>query len=67
MLTSAALFIAQFGAHKIRRVLTAKRKTGALERIRPASLGTAAHFSKALGQASILEVINIIDKEEETR
>ena len=63
MLTGAALFIAQVGAHKIRRVLTRKRKTGALERIRPDSVGTAAHFSKALGQASILEVINFIDKE----
>ena len=63
MLTSAALFIAQVGAHKIRTVLTTKRKNGALERIRPASIGTAAHFSKALDQASILEVINFIDKD----
>ena len=34
-----------------------------LKSVRPSSVGTAAHFSKALGQAPILDIIKFVDKE----
>ena len=54
--------MAQLGAHRIRSLLS-DGKPGILDDIRPSSVGTAAHFTKALGQAPMLEVMNFIDKQ----
>ena len=62
MLWGAVLFTAQLGARKIRALLT-NGKQGALKGIRPDSVGTAAHFTKALAQAPIMEVIKSANKE----
>ena len=62
MLLGAVLFTAQLGAWQIRSLL-ADGKQGSLKRIRPDSVGTAAHFTKALAQAPIMEGIKFANKE----
>ena len=62
MLIGGVLLVAQLGAHRIRSLL-ADGKKGVLDDIRPSSVGTAAHFTKALGQAPMLEVMKFVDNQ----
>ena len=62
MLLGSILFIAQLGAWQIRSLLT-EGKTDSLKQIRPDAVGSATHFSQALGQAPIMDVINYVNKE----
>ena len=62
MILGAVPFTAQLGAWQIRALLSSGKK-GAIERIRPDSVGTASHFTKALGQAPIMEGIKFVNKE----
>ena len=54
MLIGGVLLVAQLGAHRIRSLLS-DGKQGILDNIRSSSVGTAAHFMKALGQALCLK------------
>ena len=56
MLLCAALFVAQVGAHNIRKLLT-EGDGAVLENMRLDKRGTAAQFKKALSRAPILRVI----------
>ena len=60
-LIGAPLFIAQLGAYEIRQDLISG-KEDILDKIQPHTVGTAAEFKKALGQAPPLEIIKFVNK-----
>ena len=60
-LIGAPLFIAQLGAYEIRQDLISG-KEDILGKIGPHTVGTAAEFKKALGQAPPLEIIKFVNK-----
>ena len=60
-LIGAPLFIAQLGAYEIRQDLISG-KEDILDKIGPHTVGTAAEFKKALGQAPPLEIIKFVNK-----
>ena len=62
MLIGSALFVAQIGAHNIRKMLTDGDKS-TLAEMRPDSRGTAAQFMKALAKAPVLKIIEHVNLE----